>query len=103
MISRQQLWLVWILIMFMSAKIMGAQSDGKVGMVTRFITKLGNLLEDDDLSHQLGEDQPNNLKELVQERPPTTIKTKTQDQERIDGGADKGLLLRTLTAHIPCR
>ena len=99
--SRQQLWLVWILIMSTSAKTMGSQSDGKVGMVTRFITELGNLLEHDDLRHQLGDHQPNNLKELVQERPPT--KTKTQDQERIDGGVDEGLLLRTLTAHIPCR
>ena len=82
---------------------METQSNGKVDMVTRFITELGNLLEHDDLRHQLGDHQPNNLKELVQESPPT--KTKTQDQERIDGGADdnEGLLLRTLTAHIPCR
>ena len=99
--SKRQLWLVWILIGSLSATKMGTQSDGKVGMVTRFITELGNLLEHDDLRHQLGDDQPNNLKELVVERPPT--KTKTQDQERIDGGVDEGLLLRTLTAHIPCR
>ena len=99
--SKWQLWLVWILIVSTSATTMGTQSDGKVGMVTRFITELGNLLEHDDLRHQLGDDQPNNLKELVVERPPT--KTKTQDQERIDGGVDEGLLLRTLTAHIPCR
>ena len=99
--SGQQLWLVWILILSTSATTMGTQSDGKVGMVTRFITELGNLLEHDNMPHQLGDDQPNNLKELVQERPPT--KTKKQDQERIDGGVDEGLLLRTLTAHIPCR
>ena len=101
MMSERQLWLVLILIVYMSATTMGTQSDGKVDMVTRFITKLGNLLEHADLRHQLGDDQPNNLKELVVERPPT--KTKTQDQERIDGGVDEGLLLRTLTAHIPCR
>ena len=100
-----QLWLVWILIMSTSTTTMGTQSDGKVGMVTRFITELGNLLEHDNMPHQLGDHQPNNLKELVEESPPITIKTKTQDQERIDGGADdnEGLLLRTLTAHIPCR
>ena len=93
MMSKRQLWLVWILIGSLSATKMGTQSDGKVGMVTRFITELGNLLEH----------QPNNLKELVEESPPTTLKTKMQDQERIDGGVDEGLLLRTLTAHIPCR
>ena len=98
-----QLWLVWILILSISATTMGTQSDGKVDMVTHFITKLGNLMEHDDLRQQLGDHQPNNLKELVEESPPTTIKTKTQDQERIDGGVDEGLLLRTLTAHIPCR
>ena len=91
--SKRQLWLVWILIGSLSATKMGTQSDGKVGMVTRFITELGNLLEH----------QPNNLKELVEESPPTTLKTKMQDQERIDGGVDEGLLLRTLTRHIPCR
>ena len=99
--SKQQLWLVWILIMSTFTTATETQSDGKVGMVTRFITELGNLLEHDDLRHQLGDDQPNNLKELVVERPPT--KTKTQDQERIDGGVDEGILLRTLTRHIPCR
>ena len=91
--SKRQLWLVWILIGSLSATKMGTQSDGKVGMVTRFITELGNLLEH----------QPNNLKELVEESPPTTLKTKMHDQERIDGGVDEGLLLRTLTRHIPCR
>ena len=98
-----QLWLVWILILSTTATTMGTQSDGEVGMVTRFITELGNLLEHDDLRHQLGHHQSNNLKELVQESPPTNINTKTQDQERIDGGVDEGLLLRTLTRHIPCR
>ena len=93
MMSKRQLWLVWILIGSLSATKMGTQSDGKVGMVTRFITELGNLLEH----------QPNNLKELVEESPPTTLKTKMHDQERIDGGVDEGLLLRTLTRHIPCR
>ena len=101
--SKRQLWLVWILIGSLSATKMGTQSDGKVGMVTRFITELGNLLEHEDLRHQLGDHQPNNLKELVEESPQTTIKTKTQDQERIDGGVDEGLLQRTLTRHIPCR
>ena len=101
MMSKRHWGLVWILIVSTSATTMGPRPDGKVGIVTRFITELGNLLEHDDLRHQLGDDQPNNLKELVVERPPT--KTKTQDQERIDGGVDEGLLLRTLTAHIPCR
>ena len=103
MMSKWQLWLVWILIVSTSATTIRPRPDGKVGIVTRLITELGDLLEHDDLRHQLGDDQPNNLKELVEESPPTTLKTKMQDQERIDGGVDEGLLLRTLTAHIPCR
>ena len=103
MMSKWQLWLVWILIVSTSATTMGPRPDGEVGIVTRFITELGNLLEHDDLRHLLGDHQPNNLKELVEKRPPTTIKTKKQDQERIDGLVDEGLLLRTLTRHIPCR
>ena len=93
--SPQQLWLLLVPVLFTSA----AENDG-VGMVTSFMSQLGALLERDD------------LRLLLLERHPTLVTNQKKPKneqgdviwKNIDGvEEDEGVLLRTLTAHIPCR
>ena len=92
--SPQQLWLLLVLILFTSAA--SAENDG-VGMVTSFMTQLGALLERDDLRLLLVENQPANRKKPEDKQRDTIWKN-------IEGNEEyEGVLLRTLTAHIPCR
>ena len=87
--SPLQFWLLLVIILFTSAAS-AAENDG-VGMVTSFMTQLAALLERNDLRLLLEvENQPTNHK-----KPEDVI------WKNIDG--DEGVLLRTLTAHIPCR
>ena len=90
--SPLQLWLLLVLILFTSAAE-SPENDG-VGMVTSFMTQLAALLERNDLRLLLEvEKQPTNHK-----KPEDVI------WKNIDGDeGDEGVLLRTLTAHIPCR
>ena len=90
--SPQQFWLLLVLILFTSAAS-AADNDGD-GMVTSFMTQLAALLGRNDLRLLLEvENQPKNHK-----KPEDAI------WKNIDGDeGDEGVLLRTLTAHIPCR
>ena len=98
--SPQQLWLVLVLILFTSsaASAENSANDG-LGMVTSFMTQLGALLERDDLQLLLtDENQPANQKKKPEDEQVDMI------WKNIDGDEDdEGVLLRTLTAHIPCR
>ena len=98
--SPQQLWLVLVLILFTSsaASPENRANDG-LGMVTSFMTQLGALLERDDLRLLLtDENQPANQKKKPEDEQVDMI------WKNIDGDDDdEGVLLRTLTAHIPCR
>ena len=100
--SPQQLWLVLVLILLTSSASAAenrANNDG-LGMVTSFMTQLGALLERDDLRLLLEvENQPTNQRKKTEEEQEDMM------WKNIDGDEeeDEGVLLRTLTAHIPCR
>ena len=100
--SPQQLWLVLVLILFTSSAASAenrANNDG-LGMVTSFMTQLGALLERDDLRLLLtDENQPANQKKKPEDEQVDMIWKNLDGDDYEDGG----VLLRTLTAHIPCR
>ena len=94
MSPQHRFWLLLVMSFFTSAAL--AENDG-VGMVASFMTQLGALLERDDLRLLLVEDQPSNQKKPEDEEGDVFWKNTDGDE------GDVGVLLRTLTAHIPCR
>ena len=97
--SPQQFWLLLVLILFTSfAGSVESHANDGVGMVTSFMTQLGTLLEREDLRSLLLENQPTNQKRLQDEQEKKIWKNIDDNDYE-----DEGVLLRTLTAHIPCR
>ena len=87
------LWLVTILFTFAASE---NQATDRIVLVTRFMTQLGDLLEREDLRLFPVEKQPSHQRKAEDE----IWKTFDDDDGNDD---DEGVLLRTLTAHIPCR
>ena len=88
----RMLWLVTIL--FFTFAAVENQATDRIVLVTRFMTQLGDLLERDDLRLFPVENQNSHQRKAEDEI------WKTFDDDDDD---DEGVLLRTLTAHIPCR
>ena len=86
------LWLVTIL--FFTFAAVENQATDRIVLVTRFMTQLGDLLEREDLRLFPVENQNSHQRKDEDEI------WKTFDDDDDD---DEGVLLRTLTAHIPCR